>query len=55
MYICLCDSITDKTLKNTIKNNNISKVKELHKLGICNNCKKCSNEIKRIIDEQNIH
>lgn len=55
MYICICHSITDKTLKNTIKTNNISKIKDLYKLDVCNNCKKCAKEIKRILNEQNIH
>lgn len=52
MYICLCDAITDKTLKNTIKNKNICKIKDLHRIGMCNNCKKCCSEIKRILKDE---
>ncbi len=56
MYICLCDAITDKTLKITIKNKNIYKIKDLHKIGLCNNCKKCCKEISRILkNESNNH
>lgn len=55
MITCICHNINSNNIRNIIKNNNIHKVKDLHKLGLCNCCKKCSREIRKIINEQDFY
>lgn len=53
MIVCICDSLNDNQLKFIIKSTKIRSVKDIHKLHICNNCKKCCKEIKKLIEENN--
>lgn len=56
MIVCICNNINCTSLRNIIKENKITRVKEIQKLGVCVDCKKCCLEIKKIINnEQNIH
>ena len=56
MIICVCNDINCNSLRSIIKENKITRVKEIQKLGICVDCKKCCLEIREIIeDEQNLH
>lgn len=50
MYICICNQVTDGQVRATIKEKRMSRVQEVcRELGICNQCGKCANEVRRLV------
>lgn len=53
MYICICEGIKEKQIKEYIKENEVIDFKKLClDINICNQCKKCSKSIQEIIKEE---
>lgn len=50
MIICICNNVNDKSIKKTLEEKVISSIKELREnIKVCDQCMKCSCEIKDII------
>ncbi|MGI9213191.1 MAG: (2Fe-2S)-binding protein [Methylococcaceae bacterium] len=50
MYICICSQVTDGQVKATVKEKGMTRVQEVcRELGICNQCGKCANEVRRLV------
>lgn len=55
MYICICEGIKEKEIKEYIKENKNNDFKKLClDINICNQCKKCSKNIKELINQEKI-
>lgn len=55
MYVCLCNGITERQIKNAVEkgDSNLSSVK--HRLGVSNQCGSCANMAESIILNHKIH
>lgn len=52
MYICICNAINEKSLRNLIKCNKIKSIKDFHKINLCCKCGKCYKEVQEIIKNE---
>lgn len=51
MYVCLCLGITDKTIKQAVRENGVGNMRQLREdLGLGGQCGKCVQMAQRIID-----
>jgi bacterioferritin-associated ferredoxin len=51
MYICLCNGITDKQIKNAVRQEGVGNVRDLkHSLNVGNQCGRCVQMAQDIID-----
>lgn len=51
MYVCLCNAITDKEIRDAVREEGIGNLRELKdSLSIANQCGKCAQVAQRIID-----
>ena len=53
MIVCICNNINESKLKRLIKDNKIKTVKDIQKMNICTDCKKCCCYIKKAIKIEN--
>lgn len=52
MYVCLCNAITDKAIRNAVKEQGVGNMRELRQtMEIANQCGKCTQLAQIIIDE----
>lgn len=51
MIICICSNANEGKVRELIKRKKIKSIREFVEFGICNDCKKCSLEITKIIKE----
>lgn len=49
MYVCICNGLTDKNIKDIVDTNKIVCMTELKEHNICDNCTKCYNEVRDIL------
>lgn len=54
MYVCICNEVTDKQIKEIIKNEPEVTVKSLQAFNVCTQCFKCAKSIKEMIDESGV-
>lgn len=53
MIICICNNVSDKKVNQIIINQGISNVRELQQqIVICNQCKMCACDLKKMISSQ---
>lgn len=55
MIVCVCSASNEDSIRRLIKEKRILKIKDIQKYDVCNDCKKCSKEIKKLIHEQNLY
>ena len=52
MFVCLCNAVTDKDIKDAVLNDGIGNVRDLKaKMSIANQCGKCTQLAQSIIDD----
>ena len=51
MYICICEQVTDRQIKNAIENGATSMCKLRKELGVASQCGKCGRCAKAMLDE----
>ncbi|AYA41466.1 bacterioferritin-associated ferredoxin [Xenorhabdus nematophila] len=53
MYICLCNAISDKTIRNAVHQQHIRSIRELRNLvPIGSDCGKCIRQAREIMNEE---
>jgi bacterioferritin-associated ferredoxin len=51
MYVCLCNAVTDKEIKEAVLKDGVGNIRDLRdKMTIANQCGKCSQLTQSIID-----
>lgn len=51
MFVCLCNAITDKDIKNAVLENGVGNMRDLkEQFSIANQCGKCVQQAQLIID-----
>lgn len=51
MYICICNGVTEKQIKESVLNHGVRRVGQLKaKLGVCGQCGKCARATKQALD-----
>ena len=51
MYVCLCNAVTDKEIKEAVLKNSVGNVRDLKaQMSIANQCGKCTQLTQAIID-----
>jgi bacterioferritin-associated ferredoxin len=51
MYVCLCHGITDKAIKQAVREDGVGNMRQLkQKLGVATQCGKCAQMAQVIID-----
>ena len=52
MIVCVCNTITEKTIVETIEKYNVKTIEELQKrISVCNNCHTCERYILNLIEK----
>ena len=52
MYVCCCNGITDRQIKQSVETNEIQTLRELNnKFGMGKQCGKCVKEVRQIFNE----
>ena len=52
MFVCLCNAVTDKDIKEAVLNEGIGHIRELReRMSIANQCGKCTRLTQQIIDD----
>lgn len=51
MYICVCKAVTDQQIVSKIENGICTFREITHCLGVGKGCGKCSNEVKKILNQ----
>ncbi|WP_340611946.1 bacterioferritin-associated ferredoxin [Xenorhabdus bharatensis] len=53
MYICLCNAISDKAIRNAVKQQNVRSIRELKSfVPVGSDCGKCVRQAREIINEE---
>ena len=53
MYVCLCQGISDKTIKEHVNEHGATTVRDIARsLGVAKQCGKCAQVAKKIIDQE---
>ncbi|HGJ5883107.1 bacterioferritin-associated ferredoxin [Arsenophonus sp.] len=56
MYVCLCNRISDKTIKTLVRNNHITSISGLKKcVSIGSHCGKCLPQATQLIQNEQIN
>ena len=56
MYVCLCEAITDKQIRNAVRQHHVASLKGLRQiLPIGRKCGKCIRQTREIMNEELIH
>ncbi|EFB70538.1 MULTISPECIES: bacterioferritin-associated ferredoxin [Providencia] len=56
MYVCLCEAITDKQIRNTVRKNQVTSLKGLRQiLPVGRECGKCLRQTCEILQEELTH
>jgi len=51
MFVCLCNAVTDKQIKEAVLNDGVGHIRDLReKMAIANQCGKCTKLTQQIID-----
>ncbi len=51
MYVCLCNAITDREIREQVRSQGVGNIRELKaNLAIANQCGKCAQQTQDIID-----
>ncbi|HCM63025.1 MAG TPA: bacterioferritin-associated ferredoxin [Morganella sp. (in: Bacteria)] len=55
MYVCLCNAISDKAIRNVVRRHQVHSFGELRKIiPVGNECGKCIRHAKAVISEENM-
>ncbi|MBC8944485.1 MULTISPECIES: bacterioferritin-associated ferredoxin [Xenorhabdus] len=53
MYICLCNAINDKTIRNAVRQQHVRSIRELKSVvPVGSDCGKCVRQAREIINEE---
>ncbi|MCC8380995.1 bacterioferritin-associated ferredoxin [Xenorhabdus sp. PB30.3] len=53
MYICLCNAISDKAIRNAVRQQNVRSIRELKNfVPVGSDCGKCVRQAREIINEE---
>ncbi|OTA17712.1 Bacterioferritin-associated ferredoxin [Xenorhabdus beddingii] len=53
MYVCLCNAISDKTIRNAVHQRHVRSIKELRDfIPVGSDCGKCIRQAREIMDEE---
>lgn len=51
MYVCICNAITDREIKQAVKHGHDSYEKICSQLGTANCCGRCESHVREVIDD----
>ncbi|MDX7992467.1 bacterioferritin-associated ferredoxin [Xenorhabdus sp. Reich] len=53
MYVCLCNAVSDKTIRNAVHQQHVRSIRELRNLiPVGNDCGKCIRQAREIMDKE---
>lgn len=55
MYVCLCEGVTDRQIREAVQDGASSMRKLRQQLGVASNCGRCACHAKQLLDEARTH